>query len=164
MTLRAAIGRMDDLYNLLLRRLVFLLLFVMFATTLVATIFRYAPFLPGLTWAEEVTRYTSIWMVFLASAMGIRRGVHLGVDVFVILLPTGVRRLVTLFALSLVFVFEWVLVYFGVIMTVNNAEQMSSALEMPMALPFLAIPIGGLFMAYETGRELLSHVRPPSVP
>lgn len=157
--MRAAFIKVDEIYTLLVRRLVFILLFVMFATTLVATIMRYVPAFPGLIWGEEVTRYASIWMVFLASAIGIRRGVHLGVDVFALLLPAQIRRFVTIAGLLLIFIFEWVLVYFGAIMTVSNMDQMSSALEMPMGLPFLAIPVGGLLMAYETGRELWAYVR-----
>jgi TRAP-type C4-dicarboxylate transport system permease small subunit len=154
MSLRAAIIKMDEIYILLLRRLVFALLFVMFVVTLAGTFARYTPGITGLFWAEEVTRYTSIWMVFIASAIGLRRGVHLGVDVFVLLLPQRIRQIVAIIGLVLIFGFEWILVYFGAIMTISNMDQMSSALEMPMGLPFLAIPVGGLLMAYETGREL----------
>ena len=158
MTLRAAVNRMDAIYTLVLRRLVFVLLSVMVATTLAATIMRYVPALPGLVWAEEVTRYTSIWMVFIASAIGLRRGVHLGV--FVMILPPPIKKTIKISGLILVFIFEWVLVYFGAIMTVSNMDQMSSALEMPMGYPFLAIPVGGLLMVYETGRELVAAIRP----
>ena len=45
-------------------------------------------------------------------------------------------------------------VYYGSIMTVSNMEQMSSAMKMPMGWPFLALPVGGVLMAYETLREL----------
>lgn len=161
MTLRAAFGRMDGIYTLLLRRLVFLFLFAMFATTLVGTLCRYVPMLPGLFWAEEVTRYASIWMVFIAAAIALRRGLHLGVDIFVLLLRPAVRRLVAIGGLLLIFFFECVLVYYGTIMTVSNMDQMSSALKMPMGWPFLALPVGGLLMAYETARELWAACRSP---
>ncbi len=153
-TWRAALFKMDRIYTILLRRLVFLFLFVMFATTLVGTICRYVPVLPGLFWAEEVTRYSSIWMVFIAAAIALRRGLHLGVDIFVLLLQPAVRRIVTVAGLLLILFFECVVVYYGSIMTVSNMDQMSSALKMPMGWPFLALPVGGLLMAYETAREL----------
>lgn len=164
MSLRAAFIKMDEIYSLLLRRLVFILLFVMFITTLAGTFARYTPGIPGLFWAEEVTRYTSIWMVFIASAIGLRRGVHLGVDVFILLLPERIRRIVLIVGLFLIFGFEWILVYFGVVMTISNMDQMSSALEMPMGLPFASIPIGGLLMAYETGREMWAYFHPRKEP
>lgn len=159
MTWRAALLRMDGVYTILLRRLVFLFLFVMFVTTLIGTICRYVPVLPGLFWAEEVTRYASIWMVFIAAAIALRRGLHLGVDIFVLLLPPAVRRVVTMAGLVLVLFFEFVVVYYGAIMTVSNMDQMSSALKMPMGWPFLALPAGGVLMAYETLRELWTTAR-----
>ena len=96
MSWRAGFLKMDEAYMIVLRRLVFFFLFVMFATTLLGTICRYVPALPGLFWAEEVTRYSSIWMVMLAVAIGLRRSLHLGVDIFVLLLPFAARRAVAI--------------------------------------------------------------------
>lgn len=63
---------------------------VMVVVTFVSTAIRYLiPGWGGIYWAEEVTRYTSIWMIFLASGIGVRYGVHLHVDMLTARLPSA---------------------------------------------------------------------------
>lgn len=147
--------RIERLYDLTIRRLLFICFAVMVAVTFTGTLFRYLPGVPGIHWAEEVTRYLNIWTVFLASGLAINRGAHMGVDAFVRLLPEKPRKIVTLFGLTAMLIFEAILLYYGVMMTRANMDQLSSALELPMGWPFLAIPVGGGLMIVETLRKII---------
>ena len=59
---------------------------VMVTVTLAQVIFRYVIAAP-LPWSEELARYCFVWIVFLGGAIGLSRGIHLGVDLFVNMLP-----------------------------------------------------------------------------
>ena len=128
---------------------------VMSAVTFASTAIRFlVPGMGGIYWAEEVTRYTSIWMVFLAAGLGVRYGVHLHVDLITARLPNGVQRALRVSSCLLMLVFEGVLVYFGTIVMLDTMDQQSSSLLVPMGYMYAAIPVGGLLMAFETVRAL----------
>lgn len=129
---------------------------VMSAVTFASTLIRFlVPGMGGIYWSEEVTRYTSIWMVFLAAGLGVRYGVHLHVDLITARLPSGVQRALRVFSCLLMLVFEGVLVYFGTIVMIDTMDQQSSSLLIPMGYMYAAIPVGALLMAFETVRALM---------
>lgn len=55
----------------------------------------------GIHWAQEVTLLLSAWFVLFGASYGVKVGAHIGVDVFVKMLPAGVHRGVTLIAVAL---------------------------------------------------------------
>ena len=46
-------------------------------------------------WADEISRLTFVWAIFLAIPLGIRAGVHLGIGVLAARLPVTLRGLLT---------------------------------------------------------------------
>lgn len=59
----------------------------------------------GIHWAQELTLLMSGWFVLFGASYGIKVGAHIGVDVFVKLLPSAIHRLVTVFAVGLCLVY-----------------------------------------------------------
>lgn len=109
----------------------------------------------SLYWAEEVVRYAFIWAVFLISPLVIRRGAHLELDICVQRLSPRIRRVIELFNMAVILTFLLVLTVQGVVMVRVNVDQLSSALEIPMAWIYLAVPVGGLLMLGEYGGSLI---------
>ena len=54
----------------------------------------------SLDWADEIARLTFVWSIFLAIALGVKTGSHIGIEVLVARLPallrSGLARLVAL--------------------------------------------------------------------
>ncbi|MEP7083237.1 MAG: TRAP transporter small permease [Betaproteobacteria bacterium] len=147
-------------YVRLVEWLAVLCLAAMVVVTFTSTAIRYlVPGWGGIYWAEEVTRYTSIWMVFLASGLGVRYGVHLHVDLLTAQLPPPVQRWLSAFCCVLMIMFEGVLIYFGTIVALSNMDQQSSSLSLPMGVMYAAIPVGGVLMLFETLRVLVATIR-----
>jgi C4-dicarboxylate transporter DctQ subunit len=121
---------------------------VLTATSFFQVVARYVFHRPP-SWSEEVVRYLFIWLVFLATSVGFRRGSHLGVDFFVGLLPPKVRKAVEvgihLFLGLLLAVVTWQ----GVVMTGMVKFQLSPAMRISMSWIYAAIPVGGFFMLLE---------------
>ena len=123
--------------------------------------FRFVVYVP-LPWSEEVARYLMVWMGMLGAVVAQRKGLHIGVRVLVERLPKGLwdgwlAPLVQLTALG----FMLVICRQGWELAVFNARQLSPAMQLPMCLPFAAIPIGAAMLAINFASDLL-HDRWPS--
>jgi TRAP-type C4-dicarboxylate transport system permease small subunit len=132
---------------------------VMLGAALLGTVSRYLTFLPSIAWGEEVTRYAGIWSVFLVSGLGLRHGAHLGVDMVTRRLSPRARRGVSLVVYGLVLAFAALLLVAGTELVRQNMDQVSPALEWPMGLVYLCIPIGAGLMILETAGLIVRAVR-----
>lgn len=143
---------MTSAYIKTLETLIILGLVAMVSLTLSSTLIRLIPGQGGIYWAEEVSRYISIWVVFLAGGLGIRYWIHLNVDIVVIMLPGRAQNWLMIFCLGLMLLFEGVLLWFGGTLTISNHAQQSASLQMPMSYAYAAIPVGAVIMIGETLR------------
>jgi C4-dicarboxylate transporter DctQ subunit len=141
-----------NLYIKSVETLIILGLCIMVGLTFTSAMIRFIPGFGGIFWAEEVTRYVSIWVVFLAAGLGMRYGIHLSVDMVALALPEPLRRSLFVFAYVVSILFQGVLVYYGVQLSISNYAQQSASLQMPMTYAYAAIPVGGFIMLCETLR------------
>ena len=65
----------------------------------------------GIHWAQELTLLLAAWFVLYGASYGIKVGAHIGVDVFVKLLPRNAHRFFTLVAIALCLVYSGLLLY-----------------------------------------------------
>jgi C4-dicarboxylate transporter DctQ subunit len=87
-----------------------LLLVLMTLVVFVEVVLRFG-FNTGMVWADEFVLHTSAWMVLLGASYGVKVGSHIGVDVFVKLLPPAGQRIVTLLALAACLVYCGLFLY-----------------------------------------------------
>ncbi|QYK41721.1 MAG: TRAP transporter small permease [Paracoccaceae bacterium] len=143
---------MTKLYILTIETLIILGLCIMVGLTFSSAMIRFIPGFGGIFWAEEITRYVSIWVVFLAAGLGVRYGIHLSVDMVAMALPEALRRAFFIFSYLLMMVFQGVLVFYGTQLAISNYAQQSASLQMPMTYAYAAIPVGAAIMLFETAR------------
>src|SRR5262245_22346013 len=110
----------DRLYVRTTETLIILGLIAMVVLTFVSTCMRFIPGSGGIYWAEEVTRYTCIWVVFIASGLVVRYGVHFRVDFLVNALPRRPQLALNTFICLLMFSVEAVLIYQGSRIAISN--------------------------------------------
>ena len=97
-------------------------------------------------WAEELAKFMFIWITMLASSMAIRRNAHLRVDLIVDLLAPRPRFILQIATYFLILCFLVYLCFLGVELMGNTMVNRSAGLRVPMAIPYAAIPIGGVLM------------------
>ena len=122
------------------KALIVVLSVVMVIVTLAQVVFRYIVGAP-LPWSEELARYCFVWIVFLAGAVGLSRGIHLGVDLFVNALPAGLQKAVDALTSLIIAVFAATVIYASLPVLSLNMFQRSPALGVQMSYIYLAIPI-----------------------
>ncbi|MGH1479457.1 MAG: TRAP transporter small permease [Geminicoccales bacterium] len=130
---------------------------VMIIVTLAQVVFRYVIAAP-LPWSEELARYCFVWIVFLGGAIGLSRGIHLGVDLFVNMLPDGGRRGFDALTNALIACFAATVIYASFPVINMNMLQHSPALGVQMSWIYVAIPISMALIFLITAERLLALV------
>jgi TRAP-type C4-dicarboxylate transport system permease small subunit len=127
---------------------------VMTGTILIQIFFRFVIYRP-VPWSEELARYLMVWMGMLGSVIALRQGRHIGVTFLVERLygrqRAAVVRLVQLTLLGFLAIIGWE----GWGLALFNAQQLSAAMEIPMSIPYLAIPAGAALMMVELAAQML---------
>ncbi len=105
-------------------------------------------------WAEELGRIFLVWITFLGAAAAFKRGGHMGVDIIVRRLSPRARGICRCFVLSVASWFFLTLVVYGLRYCWFVSSQKTPALGIPMAIPYLVIPLSGLLFLLHAGEQL----------
>jgi len=95
-----------------------------------------------LIWSEELARYLFVWATFIGAGYGVRKKIHISVEIFYGLMPRVIKLAITLFTNTLcICVFAYLIPY-GISTVKTQWYIGSSAMEIPMSFVFAAVPIG----------------------
>lgn len=105
-------------------------------------------FLMPIYWAEEFVRYLMVWMIFIGASQVAVGGGHVSVDIVPRLLSKRANEFLAFFVNIVAILFCLVLSYYslGQALRVKAAGQISPAMEMPMWIVYLSIPLGTFLM------------------
>ena len=118
----------------------------------------------SLSWTDELGRYMMIWVGFFGCYFAARDGSHVGIEMFVNRFGPGARR-------AFAVVSRLVVIAFLTVVLAKSEEQLgllaiqrSSALELPMALPYSAVTVGIFLMLIENLAHLARLLLAPEPP
>ena len=122
---------------------------LMVIVVFVATCVRYLTVM-SLPWAEEVARYSMVWIAYIGASLGIKRNAHLGVEAVLLLLPQGTRKYFDYLRYLIIILFNVLIAYytFQIIQSQISTEQVSPSLRIPMWFAYGAVPVGAVLMAW----------------
>lgn len=152
---KTGIARLVNGFSNFIKRFLALMMMVIAALTFYQVVMRYL-FNRAPSWSEELVRFLFIWCSFVAAAIGIKEHIHIGVDVFVNLLPKKWVPLVEILVNFGIIVFSIYMIYFGWGVTVMAHSQPSPAMGLPMSWVYLSIPIMGLMLLLYCSLEIRS--------
>ena len=96
----------------------------------------------SLTWADEVARYSMIWLTFLGAGLALRDGAHAAITNAQDALPHRGQRILRLLILAILFGFFAFMVWVGIDYMNRMQVQKSAALQVPMRYIYAAMPVG----------------------
>ena len=141
---------------------VVVLLVMMVALILAQILGRYV-FNFSIAWSEEVATFAQIWLVMLGAGVAMRRRQHVGIDMLVVRLPFAVQRVAKTASLLLAVWFLLVVVVGSFGMLGIGLILKSPALQVPMVLPYAALPIGMSYVLLELAIATLPEIRDPAL-
>ncbi|MBP6959117.1 MAG: TRAP transporter small permease [Spirochaetia bacterium] len=130
------------------RWIVVVLLIIMVVDIITAVFFRYV-LQNSIFWAEELSRYLMIWAGMLGAGLAMKDDAHIGIDFVVRALPNSIQFIAKVIAKLVVEIFLIVVFIESIDYLKTLSIQRSAALEIPMALPYLSVTAGMVFMAIE---------------
>ncbi|MFW6030736.1 MAG: TRAP transporter small permease [Halanaerobiales bacterium] len=122
----------------------FISLFIMLGVVSIQVIFRYTWFLRVPRWTEEVSRYSMIYTVAIASGLGIRRKAYLGMDSLYMIFPYRLKKIADIIFNILAGILFYILVVYGYEVMLSAMAQKSPSLRIPMYFIYISLPLTGL--------------------
>ena len=105
-----------------------------------------------LSWSEELGRYLFVWISFTGAAAGVRYQVHLGIDLLRKTLRPNAYRWVVIVVNTIIQAFLLVIIYWGFKILGVIKFQTSPSMNIPMIYPYMAVPVGSIFMLINSVR------------
>ena len=123
----------------------FVILLAMVVLVFVNVVARYL-FSSSITWAHEIARYAFVWLTFLGAAIGLARGVHIGMDL--VTARAGKRMQTVMVIVSEIIVALFVYTWFrhGFRLIAINRGFFGPGSGIPMTLVYAINPIASSFM------------------
>ena len=111
--------------------------------TIVAVWYRYVINDP-LSWTEQVCRILFVWSVFAGAGILYRNVLHITIDMFVLMLPEQVRRILAGINSALMLFVGLMMLGYGTQISLDTLDQTFGALEITPASFYAAAPFCGL--------------------
>lgn len=140
-------------FNTLVKWQLVIMMMAIAGLTFYQVIMRYV-FSSASSWSEELIRFIFIWCSFIAAAVGVREGIHIGINIFVNLLPRKVIPLTEILVNLVILIFAGYMVYYGWQTASMADRQPSPALGVPMSWVYMSIPVMGAMMIFYSSLEI----------
>lgn len=142
------IRKVEQSVQNLMKWVLFLIIGTMTLVVLLGVFFRYILEAP-LPWSEELARYLMVWGASLGAFVAFREGSHVGVTMIMDRFHGQTGIALTRAAQFIVTLFMAIVMIEGFVLVLKIRGQTSTAMEIPMAWAYLAIPVGCLLILLE---------------
>lgn len=134
-------------------------LIVMVLVTFMQIVLRW--FNAATVWAEEFSRYVMLYQVWVGASYAVHEDAHIRITALIGKLSGGRRRGMDLVVLTLWLLFALWLTVEGCVLVGKIAAmgQVSSAMRIPMTIPYASVPIGGALMTVRLVQKIVERLR-----
>ncbi|EJW13449.1 TRAP-type C4-dicarboxylate transporter [Rhodovulum sp. PH10] len=139
--------------NVAVKWILALLMAIMTALTFYQVVMRYG-FNDAPAWSEEMVRFLFVWASFVGAAIGVKEGIHIGIDIIYNAVPRPVRLVVTYFIHVVIALFGLAMIVYGWNVVQLTRFQHSPALGLPMSWVYAAVPVMGVLLIVYTAAAI----------
>jgi C4-dicarboxylate transporter, DctQ subunit len=128
--------------------------------TFVETALRYAVSYT-FPWFGEFANYSMIFFTYLGASVGVKYGTHFSMEALTEYCPDRVSHLLKASACLISGIIALVIVYYGTLhlLKLKSFGVTSSAMQLPMYIPYIPIPLFSLSMAVRLFMLFLKHAK-----
>jgi TRAP-type C4-dicarboxylate transport system permease small subunit len=147
--------KLSDAVYFIERILAMMLLAVMVTVIMLGVISRYFLNSP-LTWSDEIALFCLVWVTFVGGSMSVKKKKAAAVTLLLERIPAGISRILLMLSALLALLFSVSIFYLSMKWITNPSIllQKSTAIGLPMFIPYVAIPLGFLFLSIHLLEQL----------
>ncbi|WP_209124014.1 TRAP transporter small permease [Alkalihalobacillus sp. BA299] len=97
-----------------------------------------------LVWSEAIVRYAMVWIVLLGTAIALRKGLLISVEVLLFLVSKKIKLILQILITLVNLVFLILLVKYGLEIMSSLAHQKTGSINIPVSWIYAAIPVGSI--------------------
>ena len=118
----------------------------------------------SLTWAGELTVYLFLWSAFFGAAYCFKEDAHISITILLEKLPPKWGKALLILSHTVTLVFLLAVSWYGYKYLLLDIEldERSIDLDIPMWIPYLAIPVSFAFAAWRVGEKLVAIFKTPA--
>ncbi len=102
----------------------------------------------SIRWSQEVALLLMVWMAFITCAVGVERGLHISIEMFLARFPEPFRKLMDQVNWILVILTGLLFLYYGSIQTMSTTSSTLPSTGWPKCTMYVIIPVSGFFIVY----------------
>ncbi len=134
--------------------LMFLLIILGGTQVLSRYIFSYS-----ITWANEILKYSLIWLVFLCTGIALQKNLHISMNTFVAKMPSRIKIVLKYFVFISEIVIGCAIVFYSIQLIKVASFQTTPALGIPIYIIYYGMVIGGVYIALIGIRSILENLK-----
>lgn len=150
--------KVSDLLSKIISGFLFIFIIVLTAITFLQVLSRFIFHIP-IVWSEEVVRMSFVWIIFLGSAIAVKEGIHLTLDMIVSALSEKWRYIVRLIILGLIFIAAGIICYGGLNYVIRNIGKTAVTMPVPSNASYISAPISGLLMMFFAVEQFINQIK-----
>jgi C4-dicarboxylate transporter, DctQ subunit len=129
-----------------------LMVLLIFSQVVGRYLFQSAP-----SWTEELARYIHIFQVWIGASYAVKLRQHIRVEAFITRLSGTPRKILETISTLIWFLLALFLAVMGTKLVMMSIElgQVSPAMQLPIWIPFLAIPLGAAGMVFRLAQRFI---------
>ncbi|KZE38836.1 C4-dicarboxylate ABC transporter permease [Bhargavaea cecembensis] len=129
-----------------------LMVLLIFSQVVGRYLFQSAP-----SWTEELARYIHIFQVWIGASYAVKLRQHIRVEAFITRLSGTPRKILETISTLIWFLLALFLAVMGTKLVMMSIEfgQVSPAMQLPIWIPFLAIPLGSAGMVFRLAQRFI---------
>lgn len=155
---RSPLGRifaaLEKVLNFFSGGILVILVFIVFSNVLGRYVFH-----SSLAWAEEISRFLLIWMIFLGAVAAYIHDEHLGLDILTKAMPQKMAEIVAVIADLLIVYALYLLVNGGYTLTKESWDWLSPAAAVPYGWVYMIVPLTGSVMILQALFKTVKHLQ-----
>ena len=109
----------------------------------------------SIRWSEEVPLILMVWFGFISMAIGVKKRLHISIELFFSLMPEKMQFIVLKLVDLLVALFGACMVYYGYKLAMFTMSSTLPATKLPTGFLYMVIPVAGVLITYDTLMDLL---------
>jgi len=150
-TFKKVLNKIDDIIEYICMATLVILVCIIFYQVFTRYILGFTP-----RWSEETAVILMIWLGFITTAIGVKKGTHLSISALVDLFPKQVKKVVFYFDELAVMIFGIFLFIFGKQLSADTMSSTLPATQLPSGVLYAVLPVCGLLIIIYTIVRILN--------